>query len=135
MTFDIGNGSSPRSANLSLSNHCYISSTTVATSSIEPSVTSITSMTSMTSTDVISTPSYIRSICTISSTIVATSSIEPSVTSISSMSSMISMTSTDVMTTPSPSPINCSTDGIWPETLLGYNITGFYCYRGTVNCK
>ena len=94
MTFDIGNGSSPRSANLSLSNHCYISSTTVATSSIEPSVTTITSMTSMTS-----------------------------------------MTSTDVMTTPSPSPINCSTDGIWPETLPGYNVTGFYCYKGTVNGK
>ena len=91
MTFNIGNGSSPRSANFSLSNHCDISSTTVATSSIEPSVTSITSMTSM--------------------------------------------MSTDVVTTPSPSPINCSTDGIWPETLPGYNVTGLYCYKGTVNGK
>ena len=89
--FDNGNGSSLRSAKLSLSYHCDISSITVVTSSIEPSVTSITSLTSM--------------------------------------------TSTDVMTTPSPSPINCSTDGIWPETLPGYNVTGFYCYRGTVNCK
>ena len=89
--FDNGNGSSPRSANLSLSYHCDISSTTVETSSIEPSVTSITSITSM--------------------------------------------TSTDVMTTPSPGVINCSTDGIWPETLPGYNVTGFYCYKGTVNGK
>ena len=92
--FDIGNGSSPRSANLSLSYHCDISSTTVAVSSIEPSVTSINSITSITS-----------------------------------------MTSTDVISTPSPSLINCSTDGIWPETLPGYNVTGLYCYKGTVNGK
>ena len=90
--FDNGNGSSPRSANLFLSYHCDISSTTVADFSIQPSVTSITSITSMTS-----------------------------------------MTRTDVMTTPSPNPINCSTDGIWPETLPGYNVTGSYCYKGTVN--
>ena len=45
------------------------------------------------------------------------------------------MTSTDVISTPSPSPINCSTDGIWPETLPGYNVTGLYCYKGTVNGK
>ena len=89
--FDNGNGSSPRSANLFLSYHCDISSTTIAVSSIESSVTSITSMTSM--------------------------------------------MSTDVMTTQSPSPKNCSTDGIWPETLPGYNVTGFYCYKGTVNGK
>ena len=94
LIFDNGNGSSPRSANLSLSYHCDISSTTVATSSIEPSVTSITSMTSITI-----------------------------------------MTTTDVMTTPSPRPINCSTNGIWPETLPGHNVTGFYCYKGTVNGK
>ena len=31
--------------------------------------------------------------------------------------------------------INCSTDGIWPETLPGHNVTGFYCYKGTVNGK
>ena len=49
--------------------------------------------------------------------------------------SLTSMTSTDVINTPSPSPINCSTDGIWPETESGYNITGFYCYKGTVNGK
>ena len=40
-----------------------------------------------------------------------------------------------IITTPSPSPINCSTDGIWPETLPGHNVTGFYCYKGTVNGK
>ena len=91
LMLDNGNESSPRSAHLSLSYQCDISSTTVATSSIEPLVTSITSMTCMTSTDVISTPS--------------------------------------------PILINCSTDGIWPETLPGYNVTGFYCYRGTVNGK
>ena len=88
LMFDNGNGSSPRSANLSLSYHCDISSTTVAASSIEPSITSITSM-----------------------------------------------TSTDVISTSSPSPITCSTDGIWPETLQGHNVTGFYCYKGTVNGK
>ena len=87
--FDNGNGSSPLSANLSLSYHCDILSTTVAISSLEPSVTSRTSMTSITSTDVITTPSL--------------------------------------------SPINCSTNGIWPETLPGYNVTGLYCYKGTVN--
>ena len=92
--FDNGNGSSPRSANLSLSYHCDISSTTVATSSIELSVTSITSITSMT--------------C---------------------------MTSIDVMTMPSPNPINCSVDGLWPGTQPGYNVTGSYCYKGTVNGK
>ena len=70
--------------------------------------------------------------CDILSTTVATSSIEPSITSITSITSM---TSTDVITTPSPSPINCSTDGIWPGTLPGYNVTGFYCYKGTVNGK
>ena len=80
--FDNGNGSSPRSANLSLSYHCDISSTTVATCNIEPSVTSITSITSMTSTDVISTSS--------------------------------------------PSPITCSSDGIWPETLPGHNAITIY---------
>ena len=31
--------------------------------------------------------------------------------------------------------ITCSTDGIWPETLPGHNVTGFYCYKGTVNGK
>ena len=82
LMFDNGNGSSPRSANLSLSYHCEISSTTVAASCIEPSVTSITSITSMTSTDVISTPS--------------------------------------------PSPITCSTDGIWSETLPGHNAITIY---------
>ena len=82
LMFDNGNGSSPRSANLSISYHCDISSTTVAASSIEPSVTSITSITSMTSTDVI--------------------------------------------TTSSPSPITCSTDGTWPETLPGYNAITIY---------
>ena len=86
--FDNGNGSSPRSANLSLSYHCDISSITVAVSCIGPSVTSITSI-----------------------------------------------TTTDVMTTLSPNPINCSTDGIWPETQTGYNVTGCYCYKGTVNGK
>ena len=91
MIFYNGNGSSPRIANFSLSYHCDISLTTVATSSIEPSVTSINSITSM--------------------------------------------TSTDVMTTPSPSPTNCSSDSIWPETLPGYNVTGSYCYKGTVNRK
>ena len=55
--FDNGNGSSPRNAKLSISSHCDISSTTVAPSCIEPSVTSITSITSMTSTDVITTSS------------------------------------------------------------------------------
>ena len=55
LMFDNGDGSSARSANLSLSYHCDISSTTVAASCIEPSVTSITSITSMTSTDVITT--------------------------------------------------------------------------------
>ena len=89
LMFDNGNGSLPRSANLSLSYHCDISSTTVAASCIEPSVTSMTSITSMTSTNIISTPS--------------------------------------------PSPITCSTDGIWPETLPGHSVTGFYCYKGTVN--
>ena len=52
LMFDNENGSLPRSANLSLSYHCDISSSAVATSTIEPSVSSITSMTS---TDVIST--------------------------------------------------------------------------------
>ena len=85
LMFDNGNGSSPRSANLSLSYHCDISSTTIATSSIEPSVTS--------------------------------------------------MTSTNIISTPSPNPITCSTDGIWPETLPAHNVTGFYCYKGTVNGK
>ena len=89
--FDNGDGSSPRSAKLSLSYHCDISSDTVAASSIGPSVTSITSMTSITSTNIISTPSL--------------------------------------------SPITCPTDGIWPETLQGHNVTGFYCYKGTVNGK
>ena len=91
LMFDNGDGSSPRSANLSLSYHCDISSDTVAASSIGPSVTSITSMTSMTSTNIISTPSL--------------------------------------------SPITCPTDGIWPETLPGHNVTGIYCYKGTVNGK
>ena len=67
--------------------------------------------------------------CEISVTSVPTSSIEPSVTSITSM------TSTNIITTPSPSPINCSTNGIWPETQPGYNVTGSYCYKGTVNGK
>ena len=73
LMFDNGNGSLPRSAKLSLSYHCDISSTTIATCNIEPSITIITSITSMTSTDVISTSSA--------------------------------------------SPITCSTDGTWPETL------------------
>ena len=77
--FDNGNGSLPRSANLSLSYHCEISSTTVAASCIEPLVTSITSM-----------------------------------------------TSTDVISTPSPSPITCSTDGTWPKTLPGHNAITIY---------
>ena len=45
--FDNGNGSSPCSANLSISSHCDISSITVTTSSIEPSVTSVSSLTSI----------------------------------------------------------------------------------------
>ena len=49
--FDNGNGSSPRSANLSLSDDCDISTTTAATSSIEPSVTSMTSLTSIAITE------------------------------------------------------------------------------------
>ena len=67
--------------------------------------------------------------CDISSPAVATSSIEHSV------SSTISMTSTDVISTPFPRPINCSSKGIWPETLPGYNVSGFYCYKETVNGK
>ena len=83
-----GNGTLPRSANLSFSYHCDISSPAVPTSTIEPSVTSITSM-----------------------------------------------TSTDLISTPFPRPISCSADGIWPVTQPGHNITGFYCYKGTVNGK
>ena len=49
--FDNGNGSLPRSANLSLSYHCDISSTTVAASSIKPSVTSMSSLTSIAMTE------------------------------------------------------------------------------------
>ena len=120
--FHNGNGSLPRSTNLSLSYHCDISSPAVATSTIEPSVSSIISMTS---TDVISTPSPSPMSCCY----VTTSSIEPSV------STVISIISTNVIFTPSPSPINCSSDGIWPETQPGYNVTGSYCYKGTVNGK
>ena len=56
LSFHNGNGSLPRSASLSLSYHChmYISLTSVAISTIEPSVLSITSMIS---TNIISTPS------------------------------------------------------------------------------
>ena len=86
--FDNGNGSSPRSANHSFSNHCDISAPAVTTSTIEPSVSTI-----------------------------------------------VSLISTNVIITPSPSPINCFTDGIWPETQPGYNVTGSYCYKGTVNGK
>ena len=117
-----GNGSLPRCANFSLFYHCDISSPTVATSTIEPSVSSITSMTS---TDVISTPSPSPMSCCY----VTTSNIEPSV------SIVINMISTNVIFTPSPNPINCSTNGIWPETQPGYNVTGSYCYEGTVNGK
>ena len=88
LSFHNGNGSLPRCASLSLSYHCHISLTSVATSSIEPSVLSITSL-----------------------------------------------ISTNVISTPSPSPMSCSTDGIWPETQPGHNITVFYCYKGTVNGK
>ena len=31
--------------------------------------------------------------------------------------------------------INCSTDGICPETLPCHYVTGSYCYKGTVNGK
>ena len=106
--FDNGDGSSPRSANLSLSYHCEISSTTVTTSSIEPSVTNMTNKTTITT---------ITSMTSITKT------------------SITSMTSTNIKSTPSPSPTTCSTDGIWPETLQGHNVTGFYCYKGTVNGK
>ena len=128
-----GNGSLPRSANLSFSYHCDISSPAVTTSTIEPSVSSITSMTS---TDVISTPSPSPMSCCY----VTTSSIEPSVSttptsSIEPSDTVISMFSTTVIFTPSPSPLNCSIDGIWPETLPGYNVTGSYCYKGTINGK
>ena len=54
---------------------------------------------------------------------------------ISTKTSITSMTSTNIISSPSPSPITCSTDGIWPETLPGHNVTGFYCYKGTVNGK
>ena len=68
--------------------------------------------------------------CDISSPAVTTSSIEPSV------SSTISMTSTDVISTPFPRPINCSSKGIRPKTQPGYNVTVFfYCYEETVNGK
>ena len=67
--------------------------------------------------------------CYISLTSIAISTIELSITSI------ISLTSTNIITTPSPSPINCSNAGIWPETLPGHNVTGLYCYKGTVNGK
>ena len=100
------NKSLPRSANLSLFYHCDIASTTVTTSSIKPSVTSMTS-------------------------------IIPTKTSLTSINEAIitSLTSTNIISTPSPTPITCSTDGIWPETLPGHNVTGFYCYKGTVNGK
>ena len=63
-----------------------------------------------------------------------------SITSITSMTSVTerritSMISTNIISSPSPSPKTCSTDGIWPETLQGHNVTGFYCYKGTVNGK
>ena len=57
------------------------------------------------------------------------------ITPSSSTTSITSMTSTNIISTPSPTPITCSTDGIWPETLPGHNVTGFYCYKGTVNGK
>ena len=68
-------------------------------------------------------------LCDISLTTVTTSYIEPTVISITNI------IKTNGISTPSPSPMNCSTDGIWPETQPGHNITGFYCYKGTVNGK
>ena len=116
--FDNGNGSSPRSANLSFSYHCDKSSPAVTNSSIERLAST---------TPAVTTSSIEHSASTTPA--VTTSSIEPSV------STVISMICTNIITTPSPTPINCSTDGIWPETLPGHNVTGSYCYKGTVNVK
>ena len=50
-------------------------------------------------------------------------------------SSITSLTNSDAIFTGSPKPSNCPADSIWPETLSGHNLTGFYCYKGTVNGK
>ena len=54
---------------------------------------------------------------------------------ISSQTRIISLTTIDAIFTPLPTSSNCPADSIWAETLPGHNVTGFYCYRGTVNGK
>ena len=51
------------------------------------------------------------------------------------VSSITSLTNTDAIFTTNPKPSNCPANSIWPQTLSGHNVTGFYCYRGTVNGK
>ena len=105
LMFDNGNGSSPRSANLSFSYHCDISSPAVTTSSIErsasttPAVTTSSIERSASTTPAVTTSSIERSGSTTPA--VTTSSIEPSV------STIISLISTNVIFTPFPSPMKC----------------------------
>ena len=51
------------------------------------------------------------------------------------VSTITSLTNTDALFTANPKPSNCPANSIWPQTVSGHNVTGFYCYRGTVNGK
>ena len=129
-----------------------ISCTQSIVTSMETYMTSITSTavpSAETSSSICSTKTSVTSLASILSIGTSLASITLTETSEISLSSIIStetslasiiptktyMTSIGVIYIPSPSPINCSTDGIWPETLPGHNATGFYCYKGTVNGK
>ena len=119
-------------------NMISMTSTAVPSAETSSSICSTeSSMTSLTST--ISTETSLASITPIETSMTSLASIMPIETSMTSLASIMpteaSMTSIDIISTPSPTPINCSTDGIWPETLPGHNVTGFYCYKGTVNGK
>ena len=107
---------------------------------ITPSSSSITSITSSFITNSVTYTSHLIIIptetFTISNDKTTIKSMKTSLTSkLSTETSITSMRSTNIISTPSPTPITCSTDGIWPETLPGHNVTGFYCYKGTVNGK
>ena len=112
-------------------------------------LTSIESITSLTNT-VIPSPKTTRLSINVPNNVTPTTSQlstdvsyskrnSPSMTSLFGVtppeSSTTSLTTTNAIFAATPRPSNCPADNIWPETLSGHNVTGFYCYKGTVNGK